>query len=199
MAVIALAACDSASSAGTALPATSCPSEPVQAGKPVDGVTLSPAQIEDAHVIYRVSAGMRLPHRAAAIAIATSLQESSLVNKPYGTSDSLGLFQQRPSQGWGTPAQLMDPVFASTRFLQALITIPGWQGLPLTTIAQDVQASGYPAAYAKWESLANALVATFNETTSAPLVTAQRPPPAGQPGPRRASLCVPVLPPRPHR
>jgi NlpC/P60 family len=85
---------------------------------------------------------MRLPPRAAVIAEATAMQESGLVNRPDGTSDSLGRFQQRPSQGWGTPAQIMQPVYAATRFYQALAGVPGWQSLPLTVAARAVQGSG---------------------------------------------------------
>ena len=118
--------------------------------------------MSDARVIYDVSVTMGLPQRAAVIAEATAMQESSLVNLPDGTSDSLGLFQQRPSQGWGTPAQIMQPVYASTRFYEALVSVPGWQSLPLTVAAQAVQGSATPGAYAKWESLADSLVATFS-------------------------------------
>ncbi|HUN33129.1 MAG TPA: hypothetical protein VMU95_14045 [Trebonia sp.] len=154
----------------------------VQAGKAVDGVTLSPVQLGDARTIYGVSVTMQLPGRAAVIAIATSMQESSLLNEPYGTSDSLGLFQQRPSEGWGTPAQIMDPIYASTRFYQALALVPAWDSLPLTIIAQEVQGSGYPGAYAKWEPLADALVATFDGTATE--CGAGRETEPGQPGSR---------------
>ena len=145
---------------------STCPGQPVQAGKAVDGITLDSTQVDDAQVIYNASVSMQLPQRAAVIAIATSMQESSLLNKPYGTSDSLGLFQQRPSQGWGTPTQIMDPAYAATKFYEALISVPGWQSLPLRVAAQDVQGSGHPGAYAKWQSLADALVATFDGTAA---------------------------------
>jgi cell wall-associated NlpC family hydrolase len=143
-----------------------CPGPPVQAGKPVDGSTLDATQVTDAQVISSVATSMQLPQRAAVIAIATAMQESRLRNLPYGTSDSLGLFQQRPSQGWGTPAQIMQPVYATTRFLQALTTVPNWQHLQLTVAAQDVQHSQHPKAYAQWEPLATALASTFNGTTT---------------------------------
>jgi hypothetical protein len=183
---IAVAACGTggarqASSPQSEGPGTRCS---VQAGRAVDGVTLDSTQVGDAQVIYDVSVSMQLPHRAAVIAIATSMQESSLLNEPYGTSDSLGLFQQRPSQGWGTTTQIMDPIYASTKFLQTLALVPGWQGLPLTIIAQEVQGSGYPGAYAKWESLADSLVATFNGT-AADCTAKNRA--EGQPGSRRAA------------
>jgi hypothetical protein len=68
------------------------------------------------------------------------------------------LFQQRPSQGWGAPAQLLDPTYAATKFYQKLRSVAGWQGLPLTAAAQRVQVSAYPDAYAKWEPDARAIV-----------------------------------------
>jgi cell wall-associated NlpC family hydrolase len=143
-------------------PVTACGTSPVQAGQPVDGITLDPGQLSNARIIYDVSVTMGLPQQAAVIAEATAMQESGLVNLPDGTSDSLGLFQQRPSQGWGTPAQIMQPVYAATRFYEALTGVPGWQSLALTAAAQAVQGSAAPGAYAKWESLADSLVATFS-------------------------------------
>jgi cell wall-associated NlpC family hydrolase len=141
-----------------------CSSAPAQAGVPVAGVSLDSAQLGNARVIYDVSVSMDLPHQAAVIAIATAMQESTLRNLGYGDRDSLGLFQQRPSQGWGTPAQIMNPVYASTAFYNALVQVPGWQSLPLTVAAQDVQHSAYPDAYAQWQPLATALVTTFSGT-----------------------------------
>jgi hypothetical protein len=88
------------------------------------------------------------------------MQESGLRNLDFGDRDSLGLFQQRPSQGWGTPAQILDPTYAATKFYQKLIAVPGWRQLPLTVAAQRVQVSAYPDAYAKWEPDARAVVAT---------------------------------------
>jgi cell wall-associated NlpC family hydrolase len=165
---IAIAAAGSGADASPSNPPTmTCPGPPVQAGKPVDGITLTATQVTDAQVIDSVATSMQLPQRAAVIAIATAMQESRLINLPDGTSDSLGLFQQRPSQGWGTPAQIMQPVYATTRFLQALIAIPNWQNLPLTVAAQDVQHSRFPDAYAQWEPLATALAGTFNGTATA--------------------------------
>jgi cell wall-associated NlpC family hydrolase len=158
---VALAAGASGATSPTTTPVTACAGPPVQAGRSVGGVTLDPAQMSNAQVIYDVSATMGLPQYAAIVAEATAMQESGLVNLPYGTSDSLGLFQQRPSQGWGTPAEIMQPVYASTKFYQALVRVPGWQSLPLTVAAQAVQGSAYPGAYAQWQPLASALVATF--------------------------------------
>lgn len=128
--------------------------------------TLSPNQAGNARIIYDVGVSLELPHRAEIIAIATAMQESKLTDLPYGTSDSLGLFQQRPSQGWGSPAQIMQPVYAATMFYEALVQVPGWQSLPLTVAAQAIQHSAYPGAYAQWEPLATALVAMFDGTAA---------------------------------
>src|SRR5262249_7443171 len=78
--------------------------------------------------------------------------------------DSLGLFQQRPSQGWGTPAQILDPMHAATTFYRHLLNVPGWQTIPLTRAAQAVQRSAFPGAYAKWEQPATTLVAALTGT-----------------------------------
>jgi cell wall-associated NlpC family hydrolase len=91
------------------------------------------------------------------VALATALQESGLRNLTYGDRDSLGLFQQRPSQGWGTASEILDSVHASTSFYSALEKVSGWQSMTVTQAAQAVQQSGFPDAYAKWEPLATAL------------------------------------------
>lgn len=120
-------------------------------------------QLTNAAIIVAVGAGRGIPPRGLVIAVATALQESSLRNLGHlgeaNDHDSLGLFQQRPSQGWGTPEQIMDPVYASNKFYDKLLTVGGWQLLPLTEAAQAVQASAYGEAYAKWEPDATALVA----------------------------------------
>jgi cell wall-associated NlpC family hydrolase len=143
-------------------PVTACGTAPVQAGQAVDGVALSTAQMSDSQVIYDVAASLGLPQRAAVVAEATSMQESRLLDLPGGTDDSLGLFQQRPSMGWGTPAEIMQPVYAATQFYAALVKVPGWQALPLSVAAQAVQHSAHPGAYAKWEPLGDALAVTFS-------------------------------------
>jgi cell wall-associated NlpC family hydrolase len=90
------------------------------------------------------------------------MQESSLSNLDHGDGDSIGLFQQRPSQGWGTVAQLTDPVYASTKFYDSLVRISDWQTKPLTKVAAAVQrpAEDLRGEYAKWEETAGSLVAT---------------------------------------
>lgn len=105
-----------------------------------------------------------LPARAAVIAVATAMQESKLINVGFGDRDSLGLFQQRPSQGWGSPDQVMDPTYATNAFLARLIHVADWATLPLTQAAQAVQRSGFPDAYAQWEHDATAIVAGVTGT-----------------------------------
>ncbi len=109
---------------------------------------LDPEQAGNAAVIAAVSVHRKLPGRATTIAIATAMQESKLRNLDYGDRDSVGLFQQRPSQGWGTRAQVHDPVYASNAFYNALVKIAGYRTLDIATAAQHVQHSAYPEAYA---------------------------------------------------
>jgi len=124
--------------------------------------SLSEEQVRNAAIIIKVGAEMNVPPRGWVIAVATALQESRLRNLghlgPDNDHDSLGLFQQRPSQGWGTPEQIMDPEYASRKFYEKLLAVPGWQKLPLTEAAQAVQRSAYPDAYAKHEPLAATVV-----------------------------------------
>ncbi|MGV8965904.1 MAG: hypothetical protein ACOH2F_06455 [Cellulomonas sp.] len=117
---------------------------------------LSPAQADNAALVAAVSVRRGMPARAATIGIATGLQESKLLNLDYGDRDSVGLFQQRPSQGWGTVEQILDPVFATNAFFDALSKVPGYEGLPITEAAQKVQRSGFPEAYADHEPQARA-------------------------------------------
>jgi len=115
-------------------------------------------QVGNAATIITVGARVGVPPRGWLIAVATAMQESSLVNLPGGDRDSVGLFQQRPSQSWGTVAQLTDPVYASTKFYQALQRVNGWQAMAVTDAAQAVQKSAYKDAYAKWEDEASLLI-----------------------------------------
>lgn len=119
---------------------------------------LDAEQQANARLIVTTAVARRLPTRAAVIAVAAALQESTLRNLPYGDLDSLGLFQQRPSQGWGDRLQVMDPAQATQRFLDRLQDVPGWPRLPLTEAAQAVQRSGFPGAYARWEGAAQTVV-----------------------------------------
>ncbi|MEV6341763.1 M23 family metallopeptidase [Actinoplanes sp. NPDC051851] len=119
-------------------------------------------QMRNAAIIINVGSDLQMPPRAWVIAVATAMQESRLVNLGYLGSDndhdSLGLFQQRPSSGWGTPEQIQDPVYASTKFYEKLKTIDGWEAMSLTRAAQAVQISAYPDAYAKHEPVATQIV-----------------------------------------
>ncbi|MCA1217705.1 hypothetical protein [Streptomyces sp. 8L] len=122
---------------------------------------LTPDQASNAATISAVGVTRGMPERAVTIALATAIQESGLHNLHDGDRDSLGLFQQRPSAGWGTQQQVLDPVYASTQFYKRLAKIPGYERLPLTVAAQQVQRSGFPEAYAKHEPDATLLAAAF--------------------------------------
>ena len=121
-----------------------------------------PEQIRNAAIIINVGSELKLPPRGWVIAVATAMQESRLRNLGHlgqrNDHDSLGLFQQRPSAGWGTPAQVQDPAYASRKFYEKLQTVAGWQNMALTRAAQRVQRSAYPNAYAKHESIATQIV-----------------------------------------
>lgn len=119
---------------------------------------LNAAQLANAAIIVAVGRSMGLPANGQVIAVAVARQESALMNLNYGDRDSLGLFQQRPSQGWGTPAQIMDPHYSAHAFYAALQLVPRWQSMPVTVAAQTVQRSAYPDAYAPWEPMARAVV-----------------------------------------
>ncbi|MFC0599692.1 hypothetical protein [Streptomyces palmae] len=120
-------------------------------------VSLDPEQTRNAASIVAVGRGRGLPERAVTIALATAMQESGLRNIQRGDRDSLGLFQQRPSQGWGTREQILDPVYSAGAFYDRLVRVPGYSRLPLTVAAQRVQFSGFPQAYAKHETEAQVL------------------------------------------
>nr|WP_202488942.1 C40 family peptidase [Streptomyces sp. SID5473] len=126
-------------------------------GVSVTGLPDPEEQIPHARTIQATGVAMKVPVRGQIVALATALQESGLRNLDYGDRDSLGLFQQRPSMGWGTPEQVRDPVYASTKFYEGLLKVSGWESMTVTQAAQAVQLSGFPDAYAKWEPLATAL------------------------------------------
>ncbi|HET7414421.1 MAG TPA: hypothetical protein VFI97_01845 [Arthrobacter sp.] len=122
---------------------------------------LDPDQASNAALIAGLSVKRGLPARAASIALATAIQESKLRNIDYGDRDSVGLFQQRPSQGWGSPEQLMDPVYATNAFYDVLVEIEGYQNLAVTDAAQRVQRSAFPEAYADHEDEARAFASAL--------------------------------------
>lgn len=118
-------------------------------------------QAQHAGLIAAIGVRRGLPARAVTIALATAFQESKLYNLDYGDRDSIGLFQQRPSQGWGTAAQIKDPVYAIGRFYDALTRVDGYETMRITEAAQRVQRSGYPEAYAAHEPAARALASSL--------------------------------------
>ncbi|WP_422774214.1 hypothetical protein ACN28C_15875 [Plantactinospora sp. WMMC1484] len=126
-------------------------------------IDISDEQADNVKAIVKATKKAGMDERAAVIAVGTSLQESKLENLGHlgarNDHDSQGLFQQRPSSGWGTVEQITDPEYATTAFLKGLRQVDGWQELPLTVAAQKVQVSAYPDAYAKWENQAADLVA----------------------------------------
>lgn len=119
--------------------------------------TLALDQAANASTVAAVGKREAMSDHAVTIALATSLQESRLMNLDYGDADSVGLFQQRPSQGWGTPAQLLNPRYAAASFYAALTKVQGWPNLEVTDAAQRVQRSASPGAYAQWEPQARIL------------------------------------------
>ncbi|MEU7717938.1 heavy metal transporter [Streptomyces tibetensis] len=135
----------------------------------------TPEQAVNAATITAVGTARDLPERAVTIALATALQESALRNIKHGDRDSLGLFQQRPSQGWGTPKEIMDPTYAAGEFYDHLVKVPGYTRLPLTVAAQRVQRSGFPQAYAKHEPDAALLAAALTGQSAATLTCDGRP------------------------
>ncbi|MEU7673530.1 C40 family peptidase [Micromonospora taraxaci] len=124
-------------------------------------------QVGNAAVIVSVGAELRVPPYGWEIAVATAMQESTLRNLGHlgadNDHDSLGLFQQRPSQGWGTTEQILDPRYAARKFYERLVKVDGWQAMPLTRAAQAVQRSAFPDAYAKWQPEAQQLVALISD------------------------------------
>ncbi|MCT2546335.1 hypothetical protein [Streptomyces atratus] len=147
---------------------------------------MSPEQAVNAATISAVGTSRGMPERAVTIALATALQESGLRNIEHGDRDSLGLFQQRPSQGWGTEKQILDPVYSAGEFYRHLAEVPGYSRLPLTVAAQRVQRSGFPQAYAKHEPDAALLAAALTGRTPAALNCA--PPRATAAGPDAAKV-----------
>ncbi len=123
--------------------------------------TFDPDQTANAALISALSMKRDMPPRAATIALTTAFQESKIRNLRYGDRDSLGLFQQRPSQGWGTKEQILDPVHATNAFYDALVKYQGYATADITKIAQRVQKSGFPEAYRDHEGQGRVLASTL--------------------------------------
>jgi hypothetical protein len=132
-----------------------------QAGAGADAISLDTDQAAIAATIAGVAARHRLPRQAVTIAYAAALQETKLQNLDYGDLDSVGVFQQRPSQGWGPAADLEDPVYATTKFFAALVHVPDYTKMPVDQAAQAVQHSADGAAYGDWAGMAAALSGYF--------------------------------------
>lgn len=130
-------------------------------------VTLDPERASYAALISGMSIRRGLPPRAASIALATAYQESGIRNLDYGHADSLGLFQQRPSKGWGTEEQVMDPWYASAAFYAALVRVKGWRTGDINDVAQAVQRSAYPEAYRQHVGNARTLASSLTGETPA--------------------------------
>lgn len=164
--------CDSATagepaSAQTAALNTS-PSRPAGAAARFDGRRFDTEQLDNAAIIVRAAKSDRVPVHGWVVALAAAMQESGLRNLHHGDRDSLGLFQQRPSAGWGTRLDLLDPRYAARAFFggphrpsgeheRGLLDVRGWQQMSVTEAAQAVQQSAFPSAYAQWQETAAAL------------------------------------------
>lgn len=147
-------------------------------------VVLALDQAANAATIAAVGKRMGLPDHAVTIALATALQESGLRNLTYGDRDSLGLFQQRPSQGWGSPALIRTPSLSAASFYRHLVRVPRWQVLSVTAAAQKVQRSAAPEAYGQWEVPARQLARALTGERPGTFSCAFRPVP--RPGARAA-------------
>lgn len=143
-----------------------------------------PVSTEQAHyasIIVGVATQRGLAPRASTIALATVYQESGMLNLDHGDRDSLGLFQQRPSQGWGTPEQVQEPYYASGKFYDALVKVPGWQTGDVNDVAQAVQRSGHPKGYVRHVESARRLASALTGETPASFSCVVKAPPHGDP------------------
>lgn len=130
---------------------------------------LSAEQADNAALIAAIPTQRGMPARAATIGLATAMQESSLRNIDYGDRDSVGLFQQRPSQGWGTVEEIMDPVYSAGIFYDHLAHLDGYEGMEITVAAQRIQRSAFPDAYAQHEGMARAFASSLTGHSPAAL------------------------------
>lgn len=157
---------------GNATPAAAECTLPIGAGG-VSPASLSTEQTANARTIIDVGKADNVPAYGWVIAVAAAMTESGLRNLDHGDRDSVGLFQQRPSQGWGSPAEIMDPAYASAAFYggpnppanRGLRDIAGWQQMDVATAAQAVQRSAFPTAYGRWAEFAAAVVSNLAGTT----------------------------------
>lgn len=143
--------------------------------------TIDPEQARNAAIIAGMSIKRGLVPRAASIALATAYQESKIRNLDYGHADSIGLFQQRPSKGWGTVEQIMDPWYSTREFYRAMERVPKWESKDINDVAQAVQRSAYPDAYRQHEANARALASSLTGETPASFRCAITSPATGDP------------------
>ncbi len=143
-------------------------------------VPITTEQAENASLIAAIAQARGLPARAVSIALATAYQESKIVNLDYGDRDSVGLFQQRPSQGWGTAREIQQPVFATNAFYDALLRVEGYETMRITEAAQRVQRSGFPEAYEDHAADARVLASALTGYSEARFTCVARPDP-GEP------------------
>lgn len=153
-----------------------------------EAVSLDSEQSSNASIIIGVGTQRGLVPRAGSIALATAYQESGIRNLDHGDRDSLGLFQQRPSQGWGTDAQVQDPWYASNKFYEALVKVEGWQDGDINDIAQAVQRSGHPNGYERHVANARRLASALTGETPASFTCVVKDPPPGDPAGMAAFL-----------
>lgn len=129
-------------------------------------------QVTNAATIVGVGKQLNVPEQGWVVAIAATMQESGLRNLDHGDRDSLGLFQQRPSQGWGAPSQIMDPAYSATQFYRHLLAVRGWQQMSINDAAQAVERSGFPNAYAQHAQAAWDVVHAVGDLTCITTATA---------------------------
>jgi len=143
--------------------------------------TIDPAQARNAAIIAGMSVKRGLVPRAASIALATAYQESGIRNLDYGHADSIGLFQQRPSKGWGTIEQIMDPWYSTRSFYRGMERVKNWRTRDINDVAQAVQRSAYPDAYRRHETNARTLASALTGETPASFTCVVNAPQAGDP------------------
>ena len=143
--------------------------------------TITPEQARNAAIIAGMSIKRGLVPRAASIALATAYQESGIRNLDHGHADSIGLFQQRPSKGWGTIEQILDPWYSTREFYQAMERIKNWRTRSINDVAQAVQRSAYPDAYRQHEANARALASALTGETPASFTCVVNAPKPGDP------------------
>ncbi|MDR1807551.1 MAG: hypothetical protein LBR33_06525, partial [Propionibacteriaceae bacterium] len=143
--------------------------------------TLDLEQARNASLIAGIATSRYLEPRATSIALATAFQESDIRNLDYGDLDSLGIFQQRPAAGWGTPEEIMDPYYSTNAFFDALVKLADWQTADIGVIAQEIQRSAYPDAYDKHVDRARILASVLTGETAAGWTCHVRDPAAADP------------------